>query len=295
MKRTKLNIKMSLFGAATMVAASLFGTTPILAHAGGYECTCEEKCTDDHINCDCELCKINHELCCGAEPEESADTEEPVTEGTEDSVETVSDNSAESEEHFGPLTPDGNMTLVDDYGSPKSGKQFITVVTKSGNYFYIIIDRDDSGNETVHFLNMVDEADLLALMDDEEVEAYMAAKGASEEPAETVVDEPAEEPEDPEEPAGEKPEKKGNKGILVVVLFLGIGGAGAYMYFTKIKGAKKPQNEYTDPDADYNEDEENLLDNIPDDVDEIIGEEVSEPDCSEDSEHEQEYDETEDE
>ena len=295
MKRTKLNIKMRLLMAATSVAAFFFVAAPIPVHAGGYECTCEEKCTDDHINCDCELCKINHELCCGAEPEESADTEELVTEGTEDSVETVSDNSAESEEHFGPLTPDGNMTLVDDYGSPKSGKQFITVVTKSGNYFYIIIDRDDSGNETVHFLNMVDEADLLALMDDEEVEAYMAAKGATEEPAETVVDKPVEEPEEPEEPAEEKTEKKNNKGILVVVLFLGIGGAGAYVYFTKIKGAKKPQNDYTDPDADYNEDEENLLDNIPDDVDEIIDEEVSEPDYSEDSEHEQEYDETEDE
>ena len=276
MKRTKLNIKMRLFGAATIVAASLFGTTPIPVHAGGYECTCEEKCTDDHINEECELCKINHELCCGAEPKESADTEEPVAEGKEDTEETVSDNSAEPEEHYGPLTPDGNMTLVDDYGSPKSGKQFITVVTKSGNYFYIIIDRDDSGNETVHFLNMVDEADLLALMDDEEVEVYMAAKGETEETAGTVVDEPAEEPEDTEEPAEEKPEKKNNKGILVVVLFLGIGGAGAYVYFTKIKGAKKPQNEYTDPDADYNEDEENLLDNIPEDLNEIIPEDEAE-------------------
>ena len=276
MKRTKLNIKMRLIGAVTVVAASLFGTAPIPVHAGGYECTCEEKCTDDHINCDCELCKINHELCCGAEPEESTDMEEPVVEDSGDTAETVSDDSTDPEEHYGPLTPDGNMTLVDDYGSPKSGKQFITVVTKSGNYFYIIIDRDDSGNETVHFLNMVDEADLLALMDDEEVEAYMAAKGASEEPAETVVDESAEEPEDPEEPAEEKPQKKGNKGILVVVLFIGLGGAGAYVYFTKIKGAKKPQNEYTDPDADYNEDEDNLLDNIPDDVDEIIQEDEAE-------------------
>ena len=31
------------------------------------------------------------------------------------------------------LTPDGNLTLVDDVGSPtKSGKQFITAVTKTG-------------------------------------------------------------------------------------------------------------------------------------------------------------------
>ena len=71
------------------------------------------------------------------------------------------------------LTPDGNLTLVDDVGSPtKSGKQFITAVTKNGNYFYIIIDRDDKGEETVHFLNQVDEANLLKLMDEEEVAEF---------------------------------------------------------------------------------------------------------------------------
>ena len=75
--------------------------------------------------------------------DESVATEEPAVE------EKVPET--EPEEPMLPLTPDGNLTLVDDAGSPtKSGKQFITAVTKNGNYFYIIIDRDDKGEETVH-------------------------------------------------------------------------------------------------------------------------------------------------
>ena len=71
----------------------------------------------------------------------------------------------EEPEETAPLTPDGNATLVDDFGG---NKQLITVTTKSGNYFYILIDRDDEGENTVHFLNQVDEADLMAFMDDGE-------------------------------------------------------------------------------------------------------------------------------
>ena len=64
-----------------------------------------------------------------------------------------------------PITPKGNATLVDDfYGD----KQLITVTTKAGNYFYILIDRANEDKEmSVHFLNQVDDADLLALLDEE--------------------------------------------------------------------------------------------------------------------------------
>jgi len=249
--KNKLNIKAKLIGAVSIVTASFIGAAPITAFAGGLECTCETKCTEDCINPDCELCKQDYTLCCGDEPtEEPEETEEP-------------------KEDWGPLTPDGNMTLVDDYGSLEAGgKQFITVVTKSGNFFYIIIDRDDEGEETVHFLNMVDESDLLALMDEEEVDKYLAATG-KDETTETVTEEPEEEPEpETEEPTEPEPEKKNNPtGVMALILLLAIGGAGGYIYFTKIK-TKKPAVTMVDPDADYNEDEDDYLNSLPDDLDE---------------------------
>lgn len=273
MKKIKNKIQVRVISAVMFVTAFLFGATPITAFAGGYECTCEHKCTEDCINPDCELCKIDYTLCCG---DEETEDPEPVK---------------EAEEEWGPLTPDGNMTLVDDYGAPsQAGKQFITVVTKSGNYFYIIIDRDDNGTETVHFLNMVDEADLLALMDEEAVNDYIAQKDAKEtEPTVTEEPAPTEEPEPVEEP--EEPEKKKSSGALVIVLIVALGGAGAYFYFTKMKN-KKPKTTFEeDPDADYNEDEDNyLLDDLAEEVDEIMteDEETVEPDTEEINEEEDE-------
>lgn len=170
---------------------------------------------------------------------------EPATE------ESVEETEPESEEPMNPLTPDGNLTLVDDEGSTTgAGKQFITVVTKAGNYFYLIIDRDDEGEQTVHFLNQVDESDLLALMDDEEAAKYTA-----------IVEEPATETESetPAEPEVEEPvvEEKSSVNLLpTLILLAALLAGGGFFAFKKFSGKKKEEQAKPDPDADYVDDDE---------------------------------------
>ena len=106
------------------------------------------------------------------------EVEQPVLTATPDESDAVTVTDEES----GALTPEGNLTLVDDYHtnySDGSGQQFITLVSKSGNTFYLVIDRNAKGQQTVHFMNLVDEADLLALMEEEDADVYTAEKEAA--------------------------------------------------------------------------------------------------------------------
>ena len=160
------------------------------------------------------------------------------------------------------LTPSGNLTLVDDLGAKNGeGQQFVTLVTKNGNYFYLIIDRDEKGEETVHFLNMVDERDLFALMEDDEKAAYesqMAAEQAAKEAAEKAAAEAAsqtgesetQKPED--EPAKESKKTKLAPILIIIVLMAAAGGGWFFMQTKK----KKKAESAPDPDADYTDDDE---------------------------------------
>ena len=171
------------------------------------------------------------------EPEAEPEPEPVATE------EAVPEESADSG-----LTPEGNLTLVDDYGAATGeGKQFITLVTKSGNYFYLIIDRDVDGNNTVHFLNQVDEADLLSLMDKDTANEYLSqteeAKEAEPEP---------EESEPTVTPTAEEPEAASKANVLPSLILLGavtVGGIGFAL--TRLKRKKVAQQVRPDPDGDY--------------------------------------------
>ena len=216
----------------------------------------------------------------GGEPVE--EVEQPVLTSTtdEEDVVTVTDETS------GALTPEGNLTLVDDYHtdySDGSGQQFITLVSKSGNTFYLVIDRNAKGQQTVHFMNLVDEADLLALMEEEDADAYTAEKEAAaqaeqdrlkaEEEAKKVAEEAA-----TAEPPKENKVTKYAGAFLGVVALIALAAGGGFYFYRQQMQKKKAEKEALDPDADYTEDKGDF--DIPTDVpdeDEAPDEQDTEP------------------
>lgn len=170
-----------------------------------------------------------------------------------------------------PLTPDGNLEIVDDI--VHEDKQFITVKSRSGAEFYIVIDRSrDSDN--VYFLNQVDDVDLFALLEEDSAancsckekctvgavnsDCFVcrmdvkSCKGkVSEVKSETISDsEPAE------------TEKKPD--ILPVILIVGVIGGSAVIGFLKLRKNKPkspPVSDFDDTDdEDFAEDETEVED-----------------------------------
>ncbi len=249
MKKTILRV---ITGAYAVILTACAPATTAFANTGKEaECICSVRC-EKKINDTCPACREDVALCQG-------------TPKVEDDSEKKKDEQVETDGK--PLTPDGNLNLIDDYGTKeedKSGKQFLTFTTKNGNYFYMIVDRDDSGNETVHFLNMVDESDLLALMDDD------AKKELGVETDQEKEEKEKKEAEEKEKKAAEqkkkaaaakkKKQKKSPNGALVLLLLVGFGGIGIYAY--KKFGNKDKNDGGPDPDADYSEDDSDYIEQL---------------------------------
>ena len=226
---------------------------------------------------------------------------EPSEETTTPPVIVIPDQSEDGEQTDEPIiikpenvfTPDGNMTLVDNVeGEDEGQKQFIIVQSKNGHYFYIVIDYSAEGENTVHFLNQVDEADLMAILAEEEITLAPAECTCTDKcavgdidttcpvcvaamndcaGAEATTPDETNPPADDEQPA---PSGLNTGAIIGIVAILALAGGGIFYYFKVLKPKqhknKQPQSaELSELEYDeYDEDEEytEALEDIADEM-----------------------------
>ena len=174
------------------------------------------------------------------------------------------------------FTQNGNSVTRDLLYDKYSNKQFITIETRNGETFYLVIDYDkpldeDGERYETYFLNLVDEADLLALVEGDKQTPVCSCTTKCEAGAvntscevcktnmtectgkEKVVEKVPDTPPEPEvEP---EPEKKSSGGTVALLLLLLLGGGALYWFkFRKKKpDAKGPVDL---DDYDYGEDED---------------------------------------
>ena len=178
------------------------------------------------------------------------------------------------------FTPDGNLSLIDDFlqievpgdeETEQVEKQFITVQSKNGNTFYIVIDRNGE-TENVYFLNLVDEADLMALMESEDGETAAPTCSCTDKcvvgaintnceicrtnMSECTGKEPVAEPE-PTEPVEEPTEEPKSTNFMPIIIVLILGAGGFAVYWFKFRKPKTKTAGSSDlDDYDFGEDDE---------------------------------------
>lgn len=113
-------------------------------------------------------------------------------------------------------------------------KEFLTIQTKNGNTFFLVLDRS-SNTENVYMLSMIDENDLAEFMDETQTEETPQVVIPETEP--TVAPEEA-------ETETVQPEEGGmNMGAILAIGILAAGAIGAGYYFKVVKPKKEETQE----------------------------------------------------
>ena len=146
----------------------------------------------------------------------------------------------------------GNMKTLDLLYSKATNKQFISVQTKQGQTYYIVIDYDkpvDAEGDLyeTYFLNLVDDADLLSVLGNQPTPEPTATPVPTLAPTPTPTPQPTAAPE---------PEKKDSMPAMMAMLLLTVligGGAAALVH---LKKKDKPGRVPDIDDLDFDDDDE---------------------------------------
>lgn len=174
------------------------------------------------------------------------------------------------------FTQNGNSVTRDLLYDKYSNKQFITVETRNGETFYLVIDYDkpldeDGERYETYFLNLVDEADLLALVEGDKqtpvctctTKCEAGAVNTSCEVCKTNMTECTGKeklvekvPDTPPEPEVEPEPEKKSSGVTVALLLLLLLGGGGALYWFKFRKKKPDAKGPVDlDDYDYGEED----------------------------------------
>ena len=156
-----------------------------------------------------------------------------------------------------PSKTEGNMILIDEAVDENGTRRlFYTVETRNGNTFYIVIDRDALGRENVHFLNQVDDADLMRILDGVETAAS---------PETTLVEAPepmyADTTEAEETTAAENEKTTASDGgfrprnLIIILLTAAVLGGGFAFWYFRIRGVGRQKTGFEDDEDGGEEDD----------------------------------------
>lgn len=153
------------------------------------------------------------------------------------------------------FTGSGNMQTLDMLYSASTNKQFITVQTRKGETYYLIIDYDKPIDEAAdiyetYFLNLVDDRDLLSVLSEDEIPTPTPTPVviiATPEPTAVPVPQPDTKDDD------------GKAAALFMLMLVALVGCGAALWYFKLHNdSDKKNTAMLDDELDEDEEDEEL-------------------------------------